>query len=175
MASYGMIAIWLYTNAAVKIRSWKNHPVDYRRESDAPIVFGYGPQGADYGWLFAHNDIITLLDLCFKLFFHQCPTGMQGSGFVIFCHCLCTFAALVGDSPFLMPVDHIQLPFPFRCFGCNRLVITEKFTRQWVWGLKRAIELERGGMSYLIHWLPLILFLLGCRLLLAMIRLGVGL
>ena len=27
-----------------------------------------------------------------------------------------------------MPVDHLQLPFPFRCFGCNRLVITEKFT-----------------------------------------------
>ena len=33
-----------------------------------------------------------------KLFFYQYPTGMQGSGFVILCLCLCNFAALVGNS-----------------------------------------------------------------------------
>ena len=39
-----------------------------------------------------------------KLFFYQCPTGMQGSGFVILCLCLSNFAALVGNSkPVLIP------------------------------------------------------------------------
>ena len=122
-----------------------------------PVVFGYGPQGADYGWLFARNDVITLLDL---LFFHQCPTGMEGSGYVILCLCLCNFAALVGDSKPIFNACQkksfiwiiFQLPFPFRCFGCNRLVITETFTREWVLGFKRAIALERGRMSYLILW-----------------------
>ena len=42
-----------------------------------------------------------------------------------------------------------QLPFPFSCLGCNRLVITEKFTRERVLGFKGAVELERGGMSVL--------------------------
>ena len=73
--------------------------------------------------------------------------------------CLFNFAALVGD---LKPIFNacqkksfiwiiFQVPFPFSCFGCNRLVITEKFTRERVLGFKRAIELERGGMSYLIR------------------------
>ena len=73
------------------------------------------PKGADYGWLFTRNDIITLLDSCFKLFFHQCPTGMQGSGFVIFCHCLCKFAALVGDSnPIFNACRSSSVAFPIQ-------------------------------------------------------------
>ena len=113
------------------------------------LIFGYGPQGADYGWLFACNDVITLLNLCFKLFFHQCRTGMQGSGFVILCLCHCNFAPLVSDSKPIFNTCQkksfiwiFQLPFPFRSFGCNRLVITEKFTREWVLGFRQAIQLE---------------------------------
>ena len=84
---------------------------------------------------------------------------MQGSGFVILCLCFCNFAALVGDSKPIFNACQkksfiwiiFQLLFPFRCFGSDRLVITEKFTRERVLGFKRAIELERGGMSYLIR------------------------
>ena len=45
-------------------------------------------------------------------------------------------------------LDHLSVAVPF---GSDRLVITEKFTRERVLGFKRAIELERGGMSYLIR------------------------
>ena len=84
---------------------------------------------------------------------------MQGSGFVILCLCLCNFVALVGDSKPIFNACQkksfiwiiFQLLFPFGCFGGDRLVITEKFTRKWVLGFKRAIELERGGVSYLIR------------------------